>query len=86
MSVQFIFDWIPSYLLVISKVHKKPTPVNSPKRSKNTNKNVAQDEARPATEFEESKESKGEVTVRILTISMKDDEADATKSEIGNQP
>lgn len=33
VGVQFIFDWIPSYLLVISKVHKKPnkTPINSPK-------------------------------------------------------
>ena len=70
MSVQFIFDWIPSYLLVISKVHKKPnqTPINSPK-----NNEVAQDEARPAVEFDD-KEDKGEVIVRILTISMRDDE------------
>ena len=34
MSVQFIFDWIPSYLLVISKVHKNQTARNnSPKNN-----------------------------------------------------
>ena len=35
LNVQFIFDWIPSYLLVISKVHKpiNQTPHSSPKNN-----------------------------------------------------
>lgn len=70
ISVQFIFDWIPSYLLVISKVHKRAnqTPKNSPR-----NTQVAQDDAHPATGLDEA-EKCGEVNVRILTISTRQEQ------------